>query len=112
MKLIEDFGQSDELNTFIYQLRKRFSTYYEVVLKLGRIVSRNYFAYEDAAKKYYDKLKEEANEDKDYYDGADISLNKITLTEDTDELEAVMIDNSTDDYSDEEIDQQLFKHDK
>lgn len=112
----ENYGESDELNTFIYQLRKRFSSYYEVVLKLGKDVSHKYFAYEDGAKKYYDKLVEEANENKFYYDGATITYNKITISEEEDEIDYVMIDDDeeweSDDFTEEEAEIQKFKQDK
>lgn len=85
--LIEDFGESSELDTFIYQLRKRFNPYYEVIFKLGRDESHKYFAYEDAARDYYNGLKKDILDDREYYDGANITLNKVTLQYDEDELE-------------------------
>jgi hypothetical protein len=113
MKLIlnEAYGESDELDTFVYQLNKRFYTFYEVILKVRKDVSRKYFAYEDAAKEYYDKLKEEANNDKDYYEGSEIILNKIDINQEQDELESIYIENEDDDYSDEETDIEIAKQD-
>ena len=92
MKLLkEDYGQSEELDTFVYQLQKRFNPYYVVSLKLLGKISEKYFAYEDAAKDYYDGLLKEAEEDKGYYDGAQISLTKVTLQYDEDEIEWKLI---------------------
>lgn len=85
--LVEDYGQSEELNTFIYQLQKRFNPYFIVTLKLNGRTSNKYFAYEDAAKQYYKGLKEEAEKDKFYYDGAYIGWTKVTLQYDEDEQE-------------------------
>ena len=35
MKLLkEDFGESEELNTFVSQIERRFGTYYQVTLKV------------------------------------------------------------------------------
>lgn len=113
MKLIlnEAYGESDELDTFVYQLNKRFYTFFEVVLVIRKEVSRKYFAYEDAAKEYYDKLKEEANNDKDYYEGAEITLNKIDINQENEEIESAYIDSEDDDFSDEEADIEIAKQD-
>ena len=98
MKLLkENYGESEELDNFVYLLQKRFSVYYEVVLKLNKKVSHRYFAYEDAAKQYYYDLVAEAQADKFYYDGADISLNKIELKPEEDELNSITIYDEEDD---------------
>lgn len=105
--LRENYGESDELDTFIYQLQKRFNPYYVVSLKLNGKISNRYFAYEDAAKEYYDGLKLEAENDTLYYDGADIALTKVDLVKNEDEIESILIDesiNELDIESDENID--------
>lgn len=101
--LKEDFGESEELNTFVYQLYKRFNPFYRVTLKLDGKTSNRFFAYEDAAKEYYDKLVKEANEDKFYYDGADISLITINLNIEEDEEESVLI------FDDDDLNERLNK---
>lgn len=90
--LKEDFGESEELNTFVYQLQRRFSTFYVTTLKLNGKISNKYFAYEEACKKYYDNLIKEANSNIEYYDGADISWDKVTVNLDYDEQDSQLID--------------------
>lgn len=90
--LKEDFGESEELNTFVYQLQRRFSTFYVTTLKLNGKISNKYFAYEEACKKYYDNLIKEANSNVEYYDGADISWDKVTVNLDYDEQDSQLID--------------------
>lgn len=94
--LKEDFGESEELNTFVYQLQRRFNPFYKVVLKLDGKVSNRYFAYEDAAKEYYDKLIKETDNNKMYYDGAEVDLVKVNLNIEEDELEYKFIDDDED----------------
>lgn len=77
--LKEAFGESEELNTFVSQLNKRFNPYWEVELKLDGKEMTNYFAYESAAQEYYDKLVNDALSDLTYYEGAQISKRKIDL---------------------------------
>lgn len=90
--LKEDFGESEELNTFVYQLQRRFSTFYVTTLKLNGKISNKYFAYEEACKKYYDSIIKEANSNVEYYDGADISWDKVTINLDYDEQDSQFID--------------------
>lgn len=90
--LRESFGESEELNTFVYQLQRRFSTFYVTTLKLNGKISNKYFAYEEACKKYYDNLIKEANNNAEYYDGADISWDKVTINLDYDEQDSQFID--------------------
>lgn len=93
MKLLkEDFGESEELNTFVSQIERRFGTYYQVTLKVGSQESRKYFAYDSAARKYYESLKSEAENNKEYYDGSQIELTKITVSRDEEELDFTFID--------------------
>ncbi len=77
--LTEDYGESEELDNFVHLLDDRFSEYYMVTLKDGRISSRKYFSFENAAKEYYDKWLKDAKKDKAMYDGYSITLTKVTL---------------------------------
>lgn len=110
MKLLkEDFGESEELNTFVYQAQRRFSTFYVTTLKLNGKISNKYFAYEEACKKYYDNLIKEANNNAEYYDGADISWDKVTINLDYDEQDSQLIDydDSLDDIDFNNIEESL-----
>ena len=99
MKLLkENYGESEELNTFVAQANARFNTYYTVTLEINGQTSDKYFAFESAAKEYYDGLKKEAEDKKDYYDGASIELNKVDVNLDFDELESTYIDSSEENY--------------
>ena len=86
--LLEDYGESEELENFIYLLQKRFNPYYMVTLKLNGKIANRYFAYEDAAKDYHKKLQDEILANREYYDGANLTLTKVTLEYDEDELES------------------------
>lgn len=100
MKLLkEDFGESEELNTFVYQAQRRFNTFYIVTLKVKNSVSNKYFAYEEAAKKYYDNLMKEAKNNAEYYDGSEISWDKVTVNLDYDEQDFSLIDSTEDDIN-------------
>ena len=90
--LREDFGESEELNTFVSQIERRFRKYYEITLSLNGNVSRRYFAFEEAARKYYDGLVKEARADVDYYDGANIEFKAVEVLRDEEELDSIMID--------------------
>lgn len=95
--LKEDYGQSPELDTFVYQSIYRFSTYYKVVLinPTARPTSQErYFAFEDAAKDYYAKLLDDI---KSYgWDFAEVSLVKVTISSDEDELDSFLYDEEDD----------------
>lgn len=91
-RLKEDFGESEELDTFVAQIERRFRKYYEVTLSLNSSVSRRYFAFEEAARKYYDGLVKEAQNDIEYYDGADIELKAVEVLRDEEELDSILID--------------------
>lgn len=100
--LKENFGESEELNTFVNQANNRFNTYYVVTLNLNDKVSNRYFAYRESAKKYYDTLQSEIIKDPEYYDDADISLKKVTINLEEENLEDNIQTNDAFDYSDEE----------
>lgn len=94
--LKEAFGESEELDTFVLQSSRRFSSYYVVELRIhGKVSTRN-FAYEDAATEYYEKLKNDMNNDTSYYDGAEAELYKVNITKTTETIDEVTI------YNDEE----------
>lgn len=97
--LKESYGESEELNTFVYSLEKRYNPYYQVQLKLNDKISNNYFSFKEAAEEYYDKLVKEAKANKDYYDGADISLFKCMPKIEQDEIsnEYIMLDEDSED---------------
>ena len=60
MKLLkEDYGQSTQLDDFVYNALYRFNTYYKVTLfhrDSRPQVQERYFAFDDAAKDYYNNL--------------------------------------------------------
>lgn len=91
--LLEDYGESEELNTFVYQARARFNPYYEVILKVGKDTSYRYFAYEQAARTYYDGLLKEMKSNKEYYDGARVTFNEIKVNLEAEELEDELVFN-------------------
>ena len=79
--LKEDYGQSPDLNSFVYEAKYRFNTYYKVTIlrKIGRSndIQENYFAFKDAATDYYNKLLKDL---KNYnWDDETITLSKITV---------------------------------
>lgn len=86
--LMEDYGQSQELNTFIYQYRTMYHTYYVVDFvesRDSRSHELRYFAFEDAARSYYNKLLDDM---KAYgWDGAHVELIKVNLVPEEDTLD-------------------------
>lgn len=93
MKLLkEDYGESAELDNFVYLIERRFRKYYEVTLSLDGRVSRKYFAFEDGARDYYDGLVKDAQEDKEYYDGAKIEFKAIEVLRDEEDIDYTYID--------------------
>ena len=87
--LKENFGESEELNTFVNQANNRFRTYYVVTLVLdnGEDFSERYFAYKEAAQKYYDSMISEIDGDREYYgDNASVSLDKVTVNLNTENI--------------------------
>ena len=90
--LRESFGESEELNTFVNQVEKRFKDYYVVTLSLNNKTSEHYFAYENAAREYFDNIKQEAQDEVSYYEGAQIGLTHIQIIKEENELDWVSID--------------------
>lgn len=95
MKLIkenylkESFGESEELNNFVYLSRYRFNPYYQVTLEMkdNHKSQERYFAFEDAARDYYKKLVDEVKENKAYYGNSTVTLEEVNINSDRDELE-------------------------
>lgn len=98
--LKEDFEESEELSAFVYQLYNEFNLFYRVTLKLDGKVTNKFFADPDKAKEYYDMLVKEANSDKPYYDGADISLTALEISIDEDEDYEGYDEDDEEDYED------------
>lgn len=92
-RLLEDYGESNQLDDFVYLSNGRFKTYYRVTLARkdnyddDYKYSNRYFAYEDAAKDYYNGLIEDIKNDRVYYEFSNATLTKVTLEPDEDELE-------------------------
>ena len=86
--LKEAYGESNELDDFVYLQNNRFSTYYQITLVVDGRASIRYFAYEDAARDYYDKLIEDINNDKEYYENTQVTFSKVLVNADYDELES------------------------
>lgn len=86
--LKEAYGESDKLDDFIYMATREFKTIYKVTLELGnKTRSVRYFGFEDAAREYYNKIIELAKEDKDYYEDSQVSISKIDIVLEEDELD-------------------------
>ena len=86
--LKEAYGESSELDDFVYLQNNRFSKYYIVTLVVDGKASNKYFAFDDAAKDYYDSLIKEINEDKEYYDDTQLTLSKVELNPNIDEVQS------------------------
>lgn len=94
MKLLkEDYGESNELDDFVYLGQRRFSTFYKVTLgraesdSQSKRYSNRYFFSKDAARDYYDKIREDMESDRDYYEFADLTLSEVKVNFDEDTLE-------------------------
>lgn len=92
MKVLKEstiFGEDEDLNVFVKQLQKRFSTFYKVTWEPdSRNRSVTYFVDEYSAKLHYDEIKAEAKEDIEYYDGAKLTFEKVTLEPEYDEIDS------------------------
>lgn len=114
MKLLkEDYGESNELDDFVYLGEKRFRTFYKVTLgrsdKLDepKRYSNRYFFSEDAARDYYNKIKEDMESDRLYYEFADLTLSEVSVRFEEDELE----DFSSAELDDEEDEEEIIVDD-
>lgn len=82
-----EFGESEDLNLFVEQLRHRFSTFF--IVRISGLDStpssqEKYFYSEDSAKTYYNKMIDSLIEDD--MENAEISLIKVDLKEEEDEI--------------------------
>lgn len=104
MKFLKEDIQYKEtqIDDFVYLLEHGFNPFYEVKLRLedGR-ESRYFFRFESDARYYYEGLLEEAKEDTIYYEGSNITLTKVNLERNEEELEDENIDYET--QEDEEV---------
>lgn len=89
--LKEAYGQSQELNAFVYQSKSLFNTYYKVTINNPNTnpkFEQQYFAFEDAAREYYNKLKEDLK--KYNWDSAEIALIEVHVTSNEEELDSLI----------------------
>ena len=116
MKLLKEaYGESNELDDFVYLSENRFSSYFKVTLDMRKgdertadRYSNRYFYSEDAARDYYDKIVKDMKSDKSYYEHAVITLSKVRLNPEEEELEEFDgITEFDDDYGDFEDDYQI-----
>lgn len=95
MKLLnEDYGQSSDLNEFDSQARGRFETYYKVVMEIkenyndrNTRLQTELFAFEDAAKDYYNKLLKDIEDEKYDWFWVTVTLNEVKVNLTEEELE-------------------------
>ena len=92
MKVLKEstiFGEDEDLNVFVKQLQKRFSTFYKVTWEPDSDNTEVvYFVDEYSAQEYYDELKAEAKSAPKYYTWARVTLEKVTLEPEYDEIES------------------------
>lgn len=85
-KLNEAYGQSSELDDFVYFATGRFSTYYQITLKLDTGNTSVYnFRDRTSAEEQYDKLVKASTEDPVYYANSVLTLNKVEVNLDVSE---------------------------
>ncbi len=89
--LKEDYGQSIELNNFVRLLDTKYNWYYMVQYIVRDKINNQYFRFKEDAKKYYDNLVKTFSEDKEYYEGSEITLNKVSINKDYDEEESFKV---------------------
>lgn len=82
MKLLkEDFGQSQDLNAFVAQAQTVYQKIYKVTIyheESNPQYQEQYFAFEDAARDYYEKALVDI-EDKYGWEDADINLYEVDV---------------------------------
>lgn len=94
MKLLnEAYGQSIDLNEFDAQAKGRFNTYYKVGIEIQETFEskqtryqQELFAFEDAARTYYNKLIEDIKNGKYNWFHSVISLSQIDININEDEI--------------------------
>lgn len=88
--ILEAYGESDQLDTFVTQAQNKYRTFYRVTLNMfNDRSSTRFFAFLDAAKEYYDSIKKSAEEDKDYYYNSSLELVEIKTILEEDELASI-----------------------
>lgn len=95
MKLLkEDYGQSSDLNEFDSQARGRFETYYKVVMEIkenyndrNTRLQTELFAFEDAAKDYYNKLLKDIEDEKYNWFHTNVQLVEVRVNLSEEEIE-------------------------
>ena len=113
MKILkEDYGQSVDLDDFDYQARGRFNKYYAVDMEIKdnydsktTRFQRELFAFEDAAKDYYNKLLKDIEDEKYDWFCVDVKLNEIKVNLTEEELENKTI------YEEDEDEEEVFEDD-
>ena len=111
MKLLkEDYGQSTDLNEFDSQARGRFETYYKVNMEIKEsYLSKNtrlqteLFAFEDAAKDYYNKLLKDIEDEKYDWFWVTVTLNEVRVNLSEEELEEKTI------YEEDEEEEEIIE---
>ena len=90
--LKESYGESEQLDDFVYLALNRYRTYYLVELILNKQSTIKYFALKEGAKEYFDKVSKLMKEDQEYYDNATLTLEEVKVKLERDELDSVWID--------------------
>lgn len=90
--LKEAYGQSEDLDIFVAQAKGRFRKYYIVSFDIKDTGKHQeeYFAFEDAAREYYNNLIEDIKEEYDW-DVVDVYLYKVDISAGQEELENELI---------------------
>ncbi len=91
--LKEAYGQSTDLNEFDSQAKGRFNTYYKVAIEIQESsedkqskYQQELFAFEDAAKTYYNKLIQDIKDGKYNWFHSVVSLSQIDISINEDEI--------------------------
>lgn len=95
MKILkEDYGQSTDLNEFDSQARGRFETYWKVIMEIkenyndsNTRLQTELFAFEDAAKDYYNKLLKDIEEEKYNWFHTNVQLVEVRVNLSEEEIE-------------------------
>lgn len=85
--LREAYGESDQLEDFVYLAQNKFRTFYRVTLKLrGQDSSTRYFAFLEGAREYYNNILKSIEEDRSYYEDADLEIVEVKTTFEEDSI--------------------------
>ena len=90
--LKEAYGQSEDLNIFVAQAKGRFKKYYIVSFDVKDTGEHQeeYFAFEDAAREYYNNLIEDIKTEYSW-DSVDVYLYVVDISSAYEELENELI---------------------